>query len=89
MSLTTADGWALLVFPGVTRATTGPDADWVQAVAGCYARNLNVVVRIGPPWGRYEGQYCQALGLVAGFYQPLVSGRPVDLLPVWWKGQVS
>ncbi len=44
-------GHIKLIFPGVTAATNGPPADWVDAVAQVYARDLVPVIRMGPPWG--------------------------------------
>ena len=55
-------GWILLVFPGVDSTSTGPQASWVQAVNGAYARGLNVVVRLSPPWG--SSQYAMAAPLM-------------------------
>jgi hypothetical protein len=42
-------GWILLIFAGVTSASTGPDPAWVAALNGAYAAGLNVVVRLNPP----------------------------------------
>lgn len=47
-------GWILLIFPGVTKGTTGPDAGWIGSVQGAFDRGLFPVIRLGPPWGQTQ-----------------------------------
>ena len=85
------NGWILLIFAGIDRTTTAPQPDWVAALSAAYQRNLNVVVRLNPPWGssyyRSESDDPQHMNyttlanafksVVAGL--PLVSGRNLYL----------
>lgn len=50
-NLTGAGGHIKLIFPGIDRNTSGAPQDWINAVTGCYDRDLIPVIRLGPHWG--------------------------------------
>jgi len=81
--LTGDGGHALLIFAGITKATTGPEPSWVSALQGVYDRGLVPVVRLGPPWGQMEiraesddAQHLEYKGLAAA-YRKVVEGLPL------------
>lgn len=83
-------GYVKLIFPGVTRDTTGPDASWVSAVRDAYARDLVPVIRVGPPWGdndvRYDSDDAAHLryDALAAAYRRVVEGLPLRAgWPIW------
>jgi len=88
--LTGAGGHVLLIFPGITRDTSGPDPAWVTAIDAVYDRQLIPVVRMAPPWGDRavrnqsdDAGHRSYLALAAA-YRRVVDGLPRrDGLPLW------
>lgn len=88
--LTGPGGYVKLIFPGVTRDTTAPDASWVSAVRDAYARDLIPVIRVSPPWGdndvRYDSDDSAHLRYtaLAAAYRRVVEGLPLRAgWPIW------
>jgi len=70
------------IFAGVERGMTAPPAEWVDAVAQIYARDLVPVIRLGPPWGNRnlrdqsdDAEHMQ-YGALASAYAAVVAGLP-------------
>jgi hypothetical protein len=88
-------GWVKMIFPGVTRDTSGPDPSWVDAVRSAYARDLVPVIRIGQPWGDDDvrndadpGSDYLAYTALAAAFRRVVEGLPLrDGWPVWIEVQ--
>ena len=85
-----AGGHVKLIFPGVTPSTSGPEPAWVDAVQGCWDRDLVPVIRIGPPWGqRNVRDWSDDPGhtdytTLAAAYAAVVAGLPLrDGWPLW------
>lgn len=83
-------GHVKMIFPGVTSATAGPEADWVRAVSDAHARQLIPVIRMGPPWGDLRVRYQSDDGTrrsytnLAAAYRRVVEGLPLrDGGPLW------
>jgi len=45
-------GWILFVFAGIDSNRHSADQSWKDALAGAFARHLNPVLRLAPPWDR-------------------------------------
>ena len=83
-------GHVKMIFPGVTRASTGPEGDWVRALNDAYDRGLVPVIRIGPPWGQMtvrtesdDGEHMRYSALAAA-YRRVVEGLPRRAgTPLW------
>ena len=83
-------GYIKLIFPGITRDTTAPEAAWAAAVEAAYARDLVPVIRMGPPWGdrrvRAQSDDTEHLSYVAlaEAYRRVVEGLPRrEGWPLW------
>jgi hypothetical protein len=76
-------GHIKLIFAGVDRGASGPEAGWVTAVAECYARDLVPVIRMGPPWGdrdlrsRSDDAGHRSYTELAAAYAAVVAGLPL------------
>ncbi|EGD76627.1 hypothetical protein PTSG_07740 [Salpingoeca rosetta] len=45
-------GWVLLTLAGIDLSTTGPQPSWVNSIKTLQGLNMNVVLRLSPPWGQ-------------------------------------
>lgn len=83
-------GHVKMIFPGVTRASQGPEQAWIDAVNHAYANELVPVIRVGPPWGdrnlRKESDDANHMDYtsLAQAYRRVVDGLPRDEDTLIW-----
>jgi len=83
-------GFVKLIFPGITRDTSGPSDDWVRAVREAHDRDLIPVIRLAPPWGdrnvrsQADDGAGGSFGALADAHRRVVEGLPLrEGWPLW------